>query len=502
GTTLPAGGGSNTTPNWTRADGSQAACGTCHGLPPGGTHPVSTRCEVCHSTVMGAGGTFINPALHINGVVDVTTASCESCHGGGGSAAPPTGVGGETATTARAVGAHRAHLTTPSTWHAPVTCAECHVVPTRSTSPGHLDTPLPAEVTWGALATTDTATPSWSGTTCSGTYCHGATLVAGAGTNTAPTWTVVDGTQDACGTCHGLPPGGTHYALTRCEACHSASMGPGRTFANPALHIDGIVQWNTAHSPGWTGVPGNAPHGRAVNATGYTSCQECHGVNLDGGGSRVSCNSCHSGWQTNCVFCHGGRDNTTGAPPFGLLDQTVRTALPVGAHSLHVQQTTIHAAWDCVRCHVKPTSVTSPGHIDGDGRAEQIFDALNPASVYNLTTGVCSNNYCHSRGLATANVLGTMTWNTDPVITCTSCHGATTATAATMSGQHRRHIGASVACYRCHSTVASTTGTILASGLALHVDGIRQVTFSGTGTINRTGRITCAPSCHGSQPWY
>ena len=56
-------------------------------------------------------------------------------------------------------------------------------------------TALPAELTWGALASTDGATGGWNTTTCTDSYCHGATLQDG---GFAPTWTDTDGSEDAC----------------------------------------------------------------------------------------------------------------------------------------------------------------------------------------------------------------------------------------------------------------------------------------------------------------
>lgn len=62
---------------WTNPN--TGACGTCHGNPttgdpsPGGTHPVGysiTECSICHGTVMGNTGNFVNKSLHINGTVN------------------------------------------------------------------------------------------------------------------------------------------------------------------------------------------------------------------------------------------------------------------------------------------------------------------------------------------------------------------------------------------------------------------------------------------------
>jgi predicted CxxxxCH...CXXCH cytochrome family protein len=64
-------------PLWTKVDGSQRNCASCHGFPPGGTHPTSVQCETCHGDVAGPGGTIKTPQRHVDGVLDfgTTTAS-------------------------------------------------------------------------------------------------------------------------------------------------------------------------------------------------------------------------------------------------------------------------------------------------------------------------------------------------------------------------------------------------------------------------------------------
>ena len=83
-------------------DQTQAACGTCHGLPPPtGRHNsvwpqhsfMGKDCNYCHNGVANSTASGItSPALHINGVKDVklknngtynaATHSCTpSCHG-------------------------------------------------------------------------------------------------------------------------------------------------------------------------------------------------------------------------------------------------------------------------------------------------------------------------------------------------------------------------------------------------------------------------------------
>lgn len=125
-------------------------------------------------------------------------ASCTSCHGDATSAAPPNALGDLVSPTQRGVGVHRAHLDGAKLGR-PVACQECHVVPSTTDAPGHIDTPWPAEVTWGPVTRAGTSTPTWDPATltCAGTWCHGADT---------PVWTAIDGVASACGTCHALPP--------------------------------------------------------------------------------------------------------------------------------------------------------------------------------------------------------------------------------------------------------------------------------------------------------
>jgi predicted CxxxxCH...CXXCH cytochrome family protein len=59
-------------PIWTKVDGTQRGCASCHGFPPAGTHPATGTCDSCHSDVAGPAGTIKNPARHVDGVIDVT----------------------------------------------------------------------------------------------------------------------------------------------------------------------------------------------------------------------------------------------------------------------------------------------------------------------------------------------------------------------------------------------------------------------------------------------
>lgn len=60
-------------PVWTRVDGTQRRCSSCHGFPPTGTHPAPGPCDSCHADVAGPSGTIKNPARHVDGVIDVSS---------------------------------------------------------------------------------------------------------------------------------------------------------------------------------------------------------------------------------------------------------------------------------------------------------------------------------------------------------------------------------------------------------------------------------------------
>ncbi len=245
---------SSTQPAW---KGGSAACGSCHGLPPASHDASSTTCSACHHLVTPPGGKPINAALHVDGTVQVGDGSgtCSACHGSAESAAPPRDLSGNTTPSALGVGAHRAHLIGTHDLSAPIACSACHQVPAVVHSPGHIDHPLPATVTFSGLALADGAKPTWDRNTasCSTSYCHGG------GTRLAddtafklrmPVWTL--GTSQAfCGSCHGLPPGDfVHAGITfpDCARCHATTVAPnggilvsGPAGARTSTHINGVV---------------------------------------------------------------------------------------------------------------------------------------------------------------------------------------------------------------------------------------------------------------------
>jgi predicted CxxxxCH...CXXCH cytochrome family protein len=419
----------------------------------------------------------VRPIDELGGAVT----ACATCHGDPARvaadpllrAAPPRSPSGE------GVGAHLAHLA-GGTFRAPLPCAECHYVPTLNAhADGSADVPMPG------LAAADGASPSWSAAsaTCSGVYCHGATL--GGGPAETPAWS---STADlTCSSCHGLPPPAPHPAGTSCGGCHA---GYTASAVNAETHLNGVVNASGGHPDGYAAP---AEHGGDVNAGGLDSCQACHGAALDGGSSGVSCNACHGGtaWQTSCTFCHGDVASGRASPPLDTQGLALRTNVSVGAHAAHVGATRA-APLACTECHPSRagSNVLADGaHVDGDGIAEVAFGTRAGASAdytrASDTSATCSSVYCHG----TAN---TIEWTSTAALGCGACHGAPP------SGDHPP----STSCGDCHegygpasvNPVTHVDGTVQSS--SGHSAGYASPTVHGR-EVNRVGLASCK-SCHGT----
>ena len=381
------------------------------------------------------------------GLPDAAVKNCVACHGSGTNSAPPKDVSGKSATTLRGVGAHQQHLGS-STWRAPVTCDHCHLVPKKVTDKGHIDTALPAEVTFFGLALANKAKPGWNGTACGGSYCHGATLSGG--NATAPVWTKVDGTQAACGSCHGMPPNKKgHPASAKCSMCHDKVVDQNNKIIAPALHINGKLE--------------------AVNVS-----------------------ACHA--------CHGSKVNA--APPLSLAGKSATSLRGVGAHQKHLGSSTWRAAISCTSCHLVPKALGDKGHIDSAAPAEVTFSGLaNADGAKPKWTGTsCQGSYCHGATLSGGGATAPVWTKVDGSQTkCSGCHG--------LPPTKNNH-PASAACYGCHKAVVAKQLKIIAP--ALHIDGkVTSNLVSGSHTIHtdkndpRGPGITCV-DCHaaGKYPYF
>ncbi|MCP4715802.1 MAG: CxxxxCH/CxxCH domain-containing protein [Deltaproteobacteria bacterium] len=212
-------------------------CSACHGTPPDTPrHPPNTLCYRCHGYVIDSSFTIIAPGLHQNGSVEYAV-GCSSCHGWDQGISPPESLRSDCAPGLQGTGAHQAMRRDCIPAHQ-TGCSNCHSVPTTTWQDGHIDGDNTAEVTFSLLAVADGATPSWDGSTCSGVYCHGATLQGGS--HTAPGWHDTSGTAGTCGACHRLTdPRGNSGA--DCSSCHPTSIDRDRKILPYGTHINGTV---------------------------------------------------------------------------------------------------------------------------------------------------------------------------------------------------------------------------------------------------------------------
>jgi len=494
-------------------------CDFCHGNPPPAPHPQFTNCTTCHVDTANADGTInLEGGKHINGVIDggggihpegfvspdqhgaqfndnglagctpchgedlkggTSGRSCEQCHPGfttqctfchGGTdsqdGAPPEAVDGGTATTLTGVGKHSAHLSGQGDWHKTIGCGECHVIPEDVFSPGHVDGSV-AELTWGDLANMYGVAPEWKDGKCSSTYCHGGGTMTG-GKNESPAWTSDGPTPATCDWCHGMPPDDPHPQATECWTCHSEVIGPGNVFGAPQKHMNGTSEHSKYHPEGWSAP---AKHGKSTIEVTPQKCVTCHGGDLAGGISGVSCEQCHPGWSKNCTFCHGGANNDTGAPPADAAGNTDRSFKGVGAHTAHVQVTSPEGsdkAYGCKECHPTYKDALAEGHIDGEV-AIKFGSLANKEEANPQWNGTsCSSVYCHGAKYEDAAVPSPVWTSTDgDASKCGACHGMPP------SEDHPQIQD----CSMCHGCVATADHKIRVEGAKFHVDG--DTTFLG-----------------------
>jgi predicted CxxxxCH...CXXCH cytochrome family protein len=251
-------------------------------------------CRHCHGDDL-AGGSSGVACADCHGAAWRTT--CTGCHGGAANAtgAPPRATFRNTAP--QAIGAHTSHVAATHGLSAPVDCAACHAKPADALAGGHVN---------GAAAVTGyTGTDpallaavkdpgyarSGAGARCATSYCHGATIQGGS--NKTPQWTVANGTQAACGTCHGRPPfsGPTiaghsahrYHVDVRGRECGVCHDGYTRTNVVAETHVNGVREVRIFR-------PVCVPQGCAADpeATDCTCTQELRTVTTG-----WSCGGCH-----------------------------------------------------------------------------------------------------------------------------------------------------------------------------------------------------------------
>lgn len=482
-------------------------CVKCHAFPPAAPLPgynhwddnhnrpyEANQCNICHKHVDTTGYVFINPALHVNGLVD----SCNTCHGrppidDATMTKPATGF-----LSAGMVGAHQAHALNPAIKK---DCYVCHDNYAEEMPSYFMEIGFNAyggKVTSGTFYGYSTLTPNYNtrirykstnaGTTvgiskdaelahtCSNLYCHGGgtnTLAPLAGgSNIKPNWEG-GSSQAACGTCHGVT--GDTYNVS---GSHLAHVGTG--FGKPRIacvnchgikennyHVDGQVEWHfystagrlnqAVSNPNYTPAAGNGtagPDGKTNNlapsASFGTCAVYCHS---DGKGNYANPLPVWGGAPMNCGSCH--------------INQT---SVFSGSHEKHSKSTALGGyGIDCLICHSGSGS-GSALHVNGS--VEVLFNTavVGPSATWNKATSQCFSILCHDTTASagpTWNVPATGQYGGTYKPTCIGCHtgevGTRAAVVSQFAGESHHIQGVEMSnsyCFPCHMEAADTAGTV------------------------------------------
>ena len=235
------------------------------------------------------------------------------------------------------------------------------------------------------------------------------------------------------------------------------------------------------HPAGW--LP--AGHAQPAQAA-PDSCSECHGSDLSGGISKVSCTPCHLNGSpfvlTNCTSCHGNPPTGTVAPNLG------------GTHAVH--NALPNVANVCNSCH----NGAGSGTLKHDNSAVDVmflssYNAKSGTASYDAASSTCSKVSCHG-GQTTP---GWLSGATIDVTQCTGCHAYGTAEYNSfVSGQHDFHVNTEhFPCDRCHDTLKLPLNHFTSLNTSV-MEGPALATINSNVNYNGT---SCAPICHGTRNW-
>ena len=248
------------------------------------------------------------------------------------------------------------------------------------------------------------------------------------------------------------------------------------------------------HPASWTNAESTDFHGKVAAHNGVEGCRACHGDQLEGGEVEISCAECHVA-EGLCIKCHGGVDNNSGAPPYGLRGETERSARAVGAHTPHMTATTLADAVECSACHVVPLFMLDSAHLDfGSGKLDSMAEInfSHPVDLdtarWDKTSATCSFIYCHGQ-FDGGNKTNAPVWNMAGQASCGSCHEVQQ-NLEKLGWKHDAHVRTfGLLCIDCHASVVDSLLNIV--GPALHVNGAAD-----TSILNQA----LCDNCHGSGP--
>ncbi len=246
------------------------------------------------------------------------------------------------------------------------------------------------------------------------------------------------------------------------------------------------------HPVGWSDSASSNFHGAyfintyiSTHNLDLASCASCHGNDLKGGMTKVSCYSCHQGSDGTlaCNTCHGSFLNP--APPKDLSGNSSVASPTVGAHQDHLSGNSLAPGVACSSCHAVPQAAgpamhptvgnvlvifsgvaTTETNTPGSQYYDSTQSAIIPVPTFNFETLQCSNTYCHGNFKNGDNFTPTWKSGDSTQAACGTCHGIPPNTAIHQAAFYQ---GPSAQdCYFCHEPMMGQNGI---QDSSLHVNG-------------------------------
>ena len=194
------------------------------------------------------------------------------------------------------------------------------------------------------------------------------------------------------------------YEFSDCKPCHGANLAGGTSgISCKKCHA------SFPHNSGWTVIDSTNYHGRYLKSKGWnvSECQACHGMNYDGGTSGVSCRQCHSSYPHPADF-----DESNGHPVYmrtnGFpLDQC---KLCHGSNYSGGSVVTI----SCRECHDNPAGPEQCNTCHGNFSGVDLLSSAPPMSIDGDTSTTVRGVGAHQKHLISGS-LGNS-------VKCQECH--------------------------------------------------------------------------------
>lgn len=244
-----------------------------------------------------------------------------------------------------------------------------------------------------------------------------------------------------------------------------------------------------SHAKDW--LP--AAHMKAVTMSGPDDCSSCHGTDLEGGISGISCTSCHLGGPTSV-------HPADWVPVYSTHDPYVEASGTGACANLYCHGASLtgvaNSGPSCMSCHMGGVMQIHP--------AGWLGDACSNHGNYAYTNGTagCSNAACHGADLGGVSQSGpscTQCHNPIPNSNqCNYCHGIPPngTVYPNTAGKHAKHMQLSgVTCATCHIRLCDQHGNGIVEVI---IDPIYNAkTGIASFTTTSSGKTCSEISCHG-----